>query len=256
VTAIPTEIALDAGESRHLCDVLRARAGDPVELTDGRGALFRATFVARSSGRAHVRVDACAADPREQAPPLLRLTCAVVKGRRFEWALEKAVEIGAHAIVPLASERGVVDPGTRKQERWRGLVRAAMKQAHRTLLPELAPPASLAEVIDTARDGMLLWGAAAGDASAEAVLPSAELPARLGPTAAAREAPAWLTFLVGPEGGWSEAERARLDRAGAVPVQLGPHVLRTETAAVAGLLALQALRRCWLVDAVEDSPTA
>ncbi|MFO7653828.1 MAG: RsmE family RNA methyltransferase [Candidatus Krumholzibacteriia bacterium] len=237
------EVCLEAEESRHLCTVLRAQAGDVLELTDGRGHLFTARLLDGRGRQARVRVEDRREAREETRPPRLRLACAVVKGRRFESALEKAVELGVHEVVPLLTRRGEVRPGDGKQERWRGIVRAAVKQARRALAPELAAPAPLSGVL-TGDRGSVFWGAVPGDlpaAAAATVVSWSELPGRV----EASVAPDWLTFVVGPEGGFTGAERELLVTRGAVPVSLGPHVLRTETAALAGLLALQALRVAW-----------
>jgi 16S rRNA (uracil1498-N3)-methyltransferase len=256
-TEIGTVVRLDPEESHHLCDVRRARPGAELALTDGRGFVYNGTLLGRERDRARVRIDERRAVPAEGAAPRIRLACAVVKGRRFEWALEKAVEAGAHAIVPLVTQRGVVRPRAGKPTRWAALIRAAVKQAERCIMPELAPVTELAEFLaaegKAAPAGMrpdpLFWGAAHGDAGSGRAVPWSELAAVRGPGPALAaqddDPPAWLTFLVGPEGGWTEAERVLLEQGGAVPVWLGPHTLRTETAALAGVLALQALRQVW-----------
>jgi 16S rRNA (uracil1498-N3)-methyltransferase len=151
--------------------------------------------------------------------------------------LEKAVELGAHRIVPLRTERGVVAARPGRESRWRTLLVSALKQSGRALLPELAPAADLAALLAEEPGGPLLFGAVPGEAAAVAWT---EL---LAP--APRPLPPTLTLLVGPEGGWTPAERAAMAAHGARAVGLGPHVLRTETAAVAGLAALQALRQAW-----------
>jgi 16S rRNA (uracil1498-N3)-methyltransferase len=185
-----------------------------------------------------------ATETAEVAPPRLHLACAVVKGKRFEYALEKAVELGAHRITPLLTQRGVVDPRAGKQDRWRGLLVGALKQAQRCWLPELAPPTELPALLAAADP--VLFGAAPTDVVAE----PPQRPTALAAQALRRRqeghaAPGQLTLLVGPEGGWEADELRVLAERDAVPVWLGPHVLRTETAAVAGLAALQQLRQAW-----------
>jgi 16S rRNA (uracil1498-N3)-methyltransferase len=240
------EVLLDPEETHHLCTVLRARPGDRLAVTDGCGRLCDARFQGRRGDRARLLITACREDPRELRPPWLRLGCAVVKNRRFEWALEKAVEAGVHAFVPLLAARAVVRPRSGKAERWSAVMRSAAKQAGRSRWPELAPATDLESLLATAAgDGPVYWGAAPDDAAGSAVPWSA-----LAGEAAGETASRWLTFLVGPEGGWTTPERERLDRSGAIPVKLGPHVLRTETAALAGVLVLQAQReRRWSANA-------
>lgn len=260
-------VRLDAGETRHLVTVLRAVPGSPVHLADGRGRFLAGELLAVEGGRARIAVRAVRSDPAETRPPRLWLACGVVKGARQEWALEKAVELGAHAVQPLRCERAVVAPGAGRQERWRTIVRAAAKQAGRALVPELLPPRTLAEFLAGLGEAAVYYGEeaargapdaaanGAADGAADAVArdgaPGAPvvvaaalaLDAVLAGGGLAAERPlAALVWAVGPEGGWSDGERRQLIAAGAVPVRLGPHRLRTETAAAAGLVALQALR--------------
>lgn len=243
---VGSRLALDAEATHHLLHVLRAEPGAGVALTDGRGTAAVGRLVGREGKAAVVEVTAVDAAPDETAPPHLVLACAVVKGKRFEFALEKAVELGAHRIVPVVTERGVVDPRAGKQDRWRGLLTAALKQCGRCWLPELAAVSSLDDLLTTAV-GPVFFGAAPGDLVAErpvAMVTAAAQAARRRDQGQAP--PGRLVLAIGPEGGWTGAELARLAAARAVPLNLGPHVLRTETAAVAGLVALQAVRGGWL----------
>jgi 16S rRNA (uracil1498-N3)-methyltransferase len=238
-------VTLGAEESHHLTHVLRADAGREVELTDGRGHVLQGQVVARDAGVARLRITGVTARAQELAPPLLNLACAVVKGKRYEFALEKAVELGAHRIVPLRCEHGVVDPRAGKKERWQTLLVAALKQSQRCWLPALTEAAGLGATLGIA-DGPCYFGAAPGDVPGQPVQTGVALAIdAANRCAAGTAAPASLTFFIGPEGGWTTAELALLVRAGAVPVTLGPHLLRAETAACAGLVVLQAIRQAW-----------
>lgn len=229
---------LDSEESHHLATVLRGGREQILNLTDGRGRRFTARAIG-SGRRIEVEILSIQEDRDEARPPLLSLACAVVKGKRFEWALEKAVEMGAHRIVPLVTEHGVIEPGKGRLQRWTGVLRAALKQSGRCRLPDLEEPLALADHLARPFDGLRLFGA----------VPD-EVPDRGSWTAwlgqAPQPLPPFLEILIGPEGGWTAGEIARLAGAGSRPVDLGPHVLRTETAAVAGLAVLQALRTDWL----------
>jgi 16S rRNA (uracil1498-N3)-methyltransferase len=226
--AVGDEVTLDPEESHHLLAVLRRRPADPVHLVDGRGHRLVGRVAAGSGRTARILITSVARDDDEVAPPRLRLVCGVVKGRRWEWALEKAVELGVHHVVPLLAERGVIEPGRGRRERWLGILRAAIKQSGRAWLPELGEPSGLTEALAAAADPCYV-----GVTPAEAVQDA--------PDAAPEPAP-WWTVFVGPEGGWTAAERSALAEAGVRPLSLGPHVLRTETAAVAALTVLQRWR--------------
>jgi len=238
-------LVLDAEESRHVRSVLRLDDGDVLTVTDGRGHVCEAVIRGGGKHAVAVEVVSVATDAAEDAAPRLHLACAVVKGKHFEFALEKAVELGAHAVTPLRTDRGVIDPRSGKQDRWRGLLVAALKQSQRCRLPELADLADLDTVLARA-SGPVYFGAAPSDVVAEAP----QTPAALAAQAARRRldgqrVPDALALLVGPEGGWSPAELRLLAERDAIPLWLGPHVLRTETAALAGLVALQLVRRAW-----------
>lgn len=230
-------MTLDADESRHLLTVLRGGRDLELRLTDGQGHLITARSLGEEGRLARVEILSVSDDPEESALPRLNLGCAVVKGRRFEWVLEKAVELGAHRIVPVKTDRGVIEPGKGKADRWRSILKSALKQSGRTFLTELDPTLDLKRILNTTGSGMVLFGAVPGEAEA---VPWTDL---LHPKP--EPVPESLTILIGPEGGWTPGEREVLIKTGARAVELGPHVLRTETAAVTGLAALQSLRQAW-----------
>ncbi|HOX25074.1 MAG TPA: RsmE family RNA methyltransferase [Candidatus Krumholzibacteria bacterium] len=239
-------IALAGDESHHLRTVLRAAGGEVLDLTDGRGHALRG--VLRGGGRreALVEITEVSFAAAEIAAPRLHLVCAIVKGKRFELALEKAVELGAHSITPLSAARGVVDPRDGKLDRWRGVLIGALKQSGRCHLPDLNAPATLDEALAGA-SGPVYFGAAPGDAAAgEPQQPAAAAAQAARRRAAGEPPPPALWLLIGPEGGWTDGELSLLAARLALPLVLGPHVLRTETAAVAGLAGLQQVRAAWL----------
>ncbi len=234
-------VRLAPEETKHLVRVLRTPPGSRVLLADGRGRFLDGELTGVRAGRAELVVRAVREDPRETRPPRLELICGVVKGARFAQALEKAVELGAHAVRPLVAARSVVEPGAARAQRWQALARAAAKQAGRALVPLVHAPADL-EACLSGLDGGVCWY---GEEAARDGAPASALqtPLTLGELLAAPPpAVPVLAWAVGPEGGWSDEERRLLAGAGARPVRLGPHRLRTETAAAAGLLLLMALR--------------
>lgn len=239
-------VLLDAEETRHIRSVLRLKDGDRIALTDGLGHALEGVLVGGDKRGALVELDQVARAEAEVAPPLLHLACAVVKGRRYEAAVEKAVELGAHVVTPLITDHGVIEPGSGKRDRWHNLLITALKQCHRCHRPELREPTGLLQVLD-ARPGEAYFGAAPGDLVGEQLQDATPLAAQATRRRLEGQAPpAELLVLIGPEGGWSPAELHLLAGRGAVPLSLGPHVLRTETAAIAGLVALQQVRRAWL----------
>jgi 16S rRNA (uracil1498-N3)-methyltransferase len=213
-----------AGEdARHLRQVLRAEIGQCYELSDNHG-VYLAEIEAVGPSRVSFRVLEELAAP----PPAVRVTLllALIKFDRFEWAIEKATELGVETILPVEAERsekGLRRAAEKRIERWRRIARESSEQARRARLPEVLPPARFEDA--------LAGGAAYSyflEEQAGACPILAALPARREPTDAVR-------LLAGPEGGWTDAERALARGAGWTPVSLGPTILRTETAALAAL---------------------
>ena len=141
------EVVLDAEESHHLFTVLRGGRDHILNLTDGRGHRFTGKPLGKDRRAARVQIFTVSDDPEEFRQPRLVLACAVVKGKRFEWALEKAVEVGAHTVIPLNTEHGVIEPGGGKQQRWLTIMKSAVKQCGRSWLPQLAPVQSPAQLL-------------------------------------------------------------------------------------------------------------
>ena len=212
------QLRLDAARARRLRDVLRMRPGDGLAVFDGRGAERAARVEAVGADAVALRLGEAIAPPPEP-PVAVTLACAFPRGQRGDWIVEKATELGVAAIAPLPSARAVLRPGAGRIGRWRRIAIEAAEQCGRASLPAIGgapPPGALRLLADP--------GAARGVAEA---------------VAAADPAPAAIAILVGPEGGWSPAERERLVAEGARPVSLGPRRLRAETAAI--VAAAQAL---------------
>ena len=217
------EFALDAGSARHLTRVLRLRPGDAFVAFDGSGVDWPATLLddARARTGAGVRRD-------NESPLAVTLVQGISRGERMDWTLQKAVELGVNHVVPVVAERTTVRLDSAREEKrlahWRGVMIAACEQSGRSVVPTLAPVTTL-----TAWLGQLAAPALVLDPDADAGL-----------AAFAAHAPAF-TLLVGPEGGFSAAELGAARAAGCTGARVGPRVLRTETAGVAALAALQAL---------------
>jgi 16S rRNA (uracil1498-N3)-methyltransferase len=226
--AVGQSLALPEDAFRHWVQVLRARLGERVLLFNGRGGEYTATLKELNRRDATVLVESFAEVDRESALQLM-LAQAVSKGDRMDYTLQKAVELGVSAIQPLISERSVVkldaERWDKKIEHWQGVVIAACEQSGRTRVPTLLPVLKLQAWLDQPLEiGLKLT---------------------LAPTAKAafRDIPRQTSacLLVGPEGGLSDAEIAASEKSGFSSVRLGPRVLRTETAGVAALSAMQAL---------------
>ncbi len=216
------------GQAHHLGTVLRRGPGDAVRLFNPRDGEWEAAITHLRKDRAAFRVGARTRPPAAEPGP--RLLVAALKRDAMDWLVEKATELGAARIQPVTTRRSVVERSN--TQRLSAIARGAAEQCERLSVPDVAEAQPLHRVLDS-WDGVPL---------VVAMERAAAPPLR---EAAARAAPPFA-LLVGPEGGF---ERAELDdlrrRAFVLPAALGPRILRAETAAVAGLAALQALAGDW-----------
>lgn len=203
----------------HLQRVLRLAPGTHVTVSDGAGR-WRPCVIATWSGSGAGRLDPVAEVAVEgRGEPSIGVAFAITKGERPDWTVQKLTELGVDVIIPLLASRSVVRPGPeradRRVERWRRVSREAAGQCRRAWLPQVEGIQPLDAVVS--RGGVSL------------AHPGGRAPSLNHPT-----------VVVGPEGGWDAAELARAE---AVPrVDLGPLVMRAETAAIAAGVLLGALR--------------
>lgn len=223
---------LPASSARHVVSVLRLAAGDAVTLFDGRGGEYAAVLV--QSDRRGAVAEVGEHRPIERESPLeTTLLQGLVRGEKMDLLVQKATELGVSRIVPVAAARSVAriaseGDARKKLEHWRAVAASACEQCGRNRLPAIEAPLSLDAALALTQD--------------------AALRALLAPAAnfgfAARlhaSRPASVAILIGPEGGFDEAEAALAGRLGFESLRFGPRVLRTETAAIAALTVLQAL---------------
>ncbi|HZL92255.1 MAG TPA: 16S rRNA (uracil(1498)-N(3))-methyltransferase, partial [Vicinamibacterales bacterium] len=217
---------LDGEKAHHLIRVLRVRVGDSVVLFDGHGGEYPA--VVEETGRQRVRLLPGLHSPRDVESPLrIRLIQGISRGERMDFVVQKATELGVQRISPVHTACSVVrltgERAVKRSAHWERIVQGACEQCGRNILPPVDAAADLDSVLGESSVGsrlLLHTGAAESIGS----LPLAD-----------RE----LALLVGPEGGFTEAEIGLASRSGFVPVSLGPRILRTETAALAVIAILQ-----------------
>ncbi|HYD79693.1 MAG TPA: 16S rRNA (uracil(1498)-N(3))-methyltransferase [Paucimonas sp.] len=219
-----------APETAHHIHVLRLAVGDNVTLFNGQGGEYTATLTAIEKRRATAEIKTFS--PREaELPYALALAQALPEGSKMDWIIEKAVELGATAIQPLSAQRCVVrlseERAAKKGEHWNGIIVSAAEQCGRNRLPHLA------ELADFER-----W----------VTQPNLHRRLMLTPRATqslsdwARHHPAQsATLIIGPEGGLTEREEKLACDHGVLPLSIGARVLRTETAGLAALAALNAV---------------
>jgi 16S rRNA (uracil1498-N3)-methyltransferase len=223
-------MTLDADAAHHVTTVLRLRAEDQVCLFhDG---VECQGFIETIGKRAvTVRLRECQPVSRE-SPLAITLAQGISRGERMDYTIQKAVELGVAAIAPIISERTTVKldetRAARRTDHWHNVIVNACEQCGRNHLPALLPVMHLEDWLRQPREGtrLLLRGDAARPWSA--IRPEAR-----------------LTLLIGPEGGLAPPEAARAEAAGYTAVRMGPRILRTETAALAAIAALQSGHGDW-----------
>jgi len=222
------EIVLPDAVSTHLLRVLRMQAGDACVLFNGDGLEFDARILA--VGKRETRAGILAARAVDLESPLqITLLQGIARGDKMDWILQKAVELGVVRIVPVSSDRSEVKLDAQRADKrlahWRGIVVSACEQSGRARVAVVEPPQSLANAtLQRTGRGFLLDPFAPGSLAS---LGGASLAA--------------CTIAIGPEGGWSPRDREQLHAAGFEGLRLGPRVLRTETAGIAAIAALQAM---------------
>jgi len=220
--------ALSGEKAHHLHRVARLRRGELVELSDRR-RVFVAEVVRSSRDRVEFAVQKEA--PAPPPAPALTLQLAIFKFNRLEWVLEKAVELGVEAVVPVAAGRSdapLVRAAARRVERWRKIAWAAAEQSRRLSPPEVLDPVSFSEAVRQPVAGRKLLLDPEGP----------RLRDRLGERSGSEgsgKAPGRVALLIGPEGGFTAAEREEAVACGYEPAGLGSQILRAETAALAAL---------------------
>ena len=224
-------VTLSEEDARHASRVLRMQPGDAAELfLDGRR--FSAEIAEMTAEGVAARL--ISELPSTEAKLRITLYQGLPKAEKMELIVQKAVELGAARVVPVAMSRCVVQlsakDGAKKQERWQKIAREAAKQSGRTVVPRVEAPLRFEEMLRRL-DGF------------EAVLTPWEEAQGYGLRRFSQQWPQVrnLALIVGPEGGMSPEEVTRMEKAGARPVTLGPRILRTETAGLAAVAALLAL---------------
>ncbi len=227
-TPLAEGMAVEAapGQAHHIGTVLRRGIGDAVRVFNARDGEFEATIESMRKDRARF---ALAGRRRVPSPePDVRLLVAVLKRDAMDWVVEKATELGATLIQPVVTRRTITE--RTKPERLGAIARGAAEQCERLSVPEVREAVPLHRVLDGWDGTRLVVAMERALADPPRALPAGSP----------------LALLVGPEGGFEAAELDDLRRRPfVVPAALGPRILRAETAAVAGLAALQALMGDW-----------
>lgn len=221
------QAVLEGDEALHLTRVLRVEAGERYEISDNR-SLHLAEIVEARKNRVVFRL--LEELERVIVTPRLHLVAAIIKFDHFEWMLEKATELGVEQVAPVIAERsdkGLAAASRKRIDRWRKIVRESSQQCRRWKTPEIEEPVECRRQWE--RPGLRFF-----------LEEQRTAPPILDVLPAVREPASVVNLLVGPEGGWTDAERAGAAEAGWQAVSLGPTILRAETACLAGLAVIAA----------------
>ena len=230
---LPTDLApnttfrLPENIVRHI-HVLRLNAGDAITLFNGTGNDFDATLQAIGKRHAECHITA-QRQPENESPLQITLIQAISSGERMDFTLQKSVELGVRAIQPIISERCVVrlsgDRADKRVQRWQDIVIAACEQSGRSIVPTVLPIVSFSDYLRQMPPELHLMMSLRRATTLRDIAP----------------APQTLRLMIGPEGGWTPAEEQAALEAGVQTITLGKRVLRTETASLAALAAMQVL---------------
>ena len=220
-------VQLDSQASHHLITVLRAKARDDLVLFNGKGGEYLSTITQINKKQVGVQINKFIERKAESSLELY-LAQGISRGEKMDYTIQKAVELGVKKIVPLLTERCAVkldgERRAKKLQHWQSIIISACEQSGRNQIPELLCPMTLENGLCSAQ---------------------ADWRFVLSPTAVSqlKDMPIQKTqrvmLLIGPEGGLSEAEIGLACQYGFLPLNLGPRILRTETAAVAAMAVLQ-----------------
>ncbi len=225
-------VALAAEDLKHAGRVLRLKPGEEVLIADGRGLAFRGR-VAKAEPQ-EILVDLQDALPSTESPLNLVLCPSLLKGEKMDLVIRQATELGVTRIAPLITARSIPQPGKgsddKRFKRWRTIVRSSAAQCQRAFLPAVDPIRTLPKLLQEAGNSTIIvpW-------EEDQTTPLATLkPQEPYPEGKA------LFLLIGPEGGFAPQEIEELKQNGAVPVSLGPRILRSDTAMAAAITLVQA----------------
>ena len=217
-------VTLDADETRHLRDVLRLKGGDEVSVFDGTGREYKCVITAIGKKNSELRLLKETTPASPESPFEITLAATVLNGDKYDLVIQKSVELGVAKLIPLHTTRGDVKTkdAAKRLERWRRIALEATKQCGRARLMEIAEPKIFEDLIAAS--------------TAENVVMFSE---RDGVDFSAIKPDKRLTALIGPKGGWDDAELNLARESGISVVTLGGRILRAETAAISLTTILQ-----------------
>ncbi|MDT8364226.1 MAG: 16S rRNA (uracil(1498)-N(3))-methyltransferase [Nitrosomonas sp.] len=232
--SIGATVVLDHDNSHHAAQVLRLKSGDQITLFNGSGGEFSGNLT--QTGKSQCQVQICYFHDIERESPLsVQLAQAVCASEKMDWIIQKAVEQGVAHIQPLLTQRSIVrlsgERAEKRQRHWQRIIISACEQCGRNKIPRLLPLLTLTGWLEQKRKELASPHKRNLVLSPNASLRLAQLPVP------GRDED--TTLLIGPEGGFTTEENEAVRLAGFLAIQLGKRILRTETAALAAIAAIQ-----------------
>jgi len=226
---VPPTVRITGPLLQHLRASLRLQPGELLTVTDERGTRYHAEIAEVSSRTLIGRILDTTSAPPTTCPSIV-LAQSLLKGEKMDWVIQKATELGVARIAPVLASHSVVRPRADRIEhqlaRWQRIALEAAQQSERWSVPVIGEPATVPHLLSTSKTAALkILLAERSDGASLSNLPLHN------------DGDVWL--LIGPEGGWEEAEFRHMREQGFVGVTLGPRILRAETAAIAALTILQ-----------------
>lgn len=227
------ELTLPEASSNHLIRVLRLQTGDSIYLFNGDGNDYRAEITGIEKKGAKARILELK-QVASESPLRIHLYQSIARGEKMDWILQKSTELGVAAFTPIVSDRTEVkiegERSEKKKAHWLGVIRSACEQSGRATVPALHAATNLSQIPADALQAQAFY-----------LQPDAEqrlddLSLDLGNT---------VSLAIGPEGGFSERDIQRLQTLGFTGLRMGPRILRTETAGIAAIAALQSRHGDW-----------
>lgn len=224
-----TELTLGDEQAHYVGRVSRLRPGDALTVFDGSGGEYSATVGKITKQELQLSIGEHFSRDAE-SPLKIRLVQGISRGDRMDTVVQKATELGVHRISPVITDHSVVklppDRAAKRHAHWQKIARSACEQCERNIIPTIDAPQSLVDwfAVNAGSDKLLIILRPDAEVAMTAIVPQGNE----------------ITILIGPEGGFSEAEYERAAAAGLRAAKLGPRIMRTETAALAALSIAQA----------------
>jgi len=221
-------ITLDGERLNYIANVLRLKANTQLSIFNGRGGEHLALITAINKRSATIEVQAFS-DKDTESPLSITLVQGISRGERMDFTLQKATELGVNRIIPVFSQRCTVNLKgerlTKRLQHWQGVVNSACEQSGRNIIPQVEAAQELEAYLELENGQCRIFLDPEATQTLNSISP----------------APASATILIGPEGGFDSQERQKIYTKNYQGIQLGPRVLRTETAAIATISAMQIL---------------